>query len=613
MVGIGAAAAAGVAVAAQDDGDDEGGGNDGGLVGASGDVRVNIEWNNSRVDLDLRVTDPCGNVITFSNRASVCNGYTGRLDVDARGGNGTAENITWTSGAPRGTYRVAVNYFGGSGSASYTARVFVGSVQRTYTGTISIGTDQITQFTFGGSGHARQPSLDKSAITKDALGAQGRTQLASVRDTIGRRFARTRASGLRIPRISRLSARSLLGNTRRATSPIVSGTHSNSLSQMGKVEAKRGGKTEASDRAVEGEGWSVWGAGDTQSFGDSSNSQDGSTRSYYLGVDGPVGPWTLGLAMSHSDTDAMVRPNSRIWDGSYQTRIASVHPYAHRHIGKTELWAIGGIGEGQIRVGRGPETEFGRMDVRLGILGAKRQIQSGGATTLSLHADAGVANVGADIDSLPGLSANIGTFRGGIEGELLLATALGALRPFWQMNGRADSGDGTVGSGLELVAGTRFLSNRLDVDLQGRWLAFHSSSQEEFSLSGTVQVRPRRDGRGVTATLSPRWGPLREPFDALNDFGTPLHLSPDGERQDEWSLDGSLGYGFRLPSSNAILTPFIETSLGREAIKRNRVGMRLTNGDRRWEHLEGELGLLRLQHPTGVVEGAVTIRVSVQP
>ena len=35
------------------------------IVGMSGDVRVNITWNTD-VDLDLHVTDPCGNTLGFA-------------------------------------------------------------------------------------------------------------------------------------------------------------------------------------------------------------------------------------------------------------------------------------------------------------------------------------------------------------------------------------------------------------------------------------------------------------------------------------------------------------------------------------------------------------------
>ena len=50
--------------------------------GASGDLRINLQWYNES-DLDLKVTDPCGQEIRYKKRTATCNGGTGKLDVDA--------------------------------------------------------------------------------------------------------------------------------------------------------------------------------------------------------------------------------------------------------------------------------------------------------------------------------------------------------------------------------------------------------------------------------------------------------------------------------------------------------------------------------------------------
>ena len=114
------------------------------LQGAAGNVRVNLEWNGN-IDLDLYVTDPCGNTLGFgSGRTAVCNGFTGNWDHDDTGhGDGTddpnAENIVWSNRAPVGRYQVHVNYFRGSASTNYTIRIFLGDREQpasTHRGTI---------------------------------------------------------------------------------------------------------------------------------------------------------------------------------------------------------------------------------------------------------------------------------------------------------------------------------------------------------------------------------------------------------------------------------------------------------------------------------------------
>jgi hypothetical protein len=155
--GIGLATVAGGALAAgssSDDDDDDGSGDfdtsdQSGLTGQEGVVRVFLSWNNSNADLDLHVTDPCGNVIGFQGSDSAsCQGDTGVWDVDAIGVNGTEENITWPNGAPNGSYSVQLNHFGGE-TANYTIEVFYGNSSNSFSGSIS--EDQfptITTFNF---------------------------------------------------------------------------------------------------------------------------------------------------------------------------------------------------------------------------------------------------------------------------------------------------------------------------------------------------------------------------------------------------------------------------------------------------------------------------------
>jgi hypothetical protein len=83
-----------------------------------GDVQVTLRWS-SRVDLDLSVTDPAGDTVSYSTR-SIPSG--GQIDHDANFPCSTAteapvENVFWPPGqAPRGSYRVAVTYQIGCGT-----------------------------------------------------------------------------------------------------------------------------------------------------------------------------------------------------------------------------------------------------------------------------------------------------------------------------------------------------------------------------------------------------------------------------------------------------------------------------------------------------------------
>ena len=61
--------------------------------GEGGDLRINLQWH-SETDLDIKVTDPCGEEIRYKKRTATCNGGTGKLDVDANAD--TAPEYTMT-------------------------------------------------------------------------------------------------------------------------------------------------------------------------------------------------------------------------------------------------------------------------------------------------------------------------------------------------------------------------------------------------------------------------------------------------------------------------------------------------------------------------------------
>jgi uncharacterized protein YfaP (DUF2135 family) len=115
------------------------------LVGQPGNPRFNLQFTNeANVDLDLHVEDPLGEEIYYGNSFS---NSDGELDVDCLCDDcpqGANENIFWEVGkAPKGTYRVWVEYFDYCGNnanvtSNYTLRVVQNErIIATYTGTLS--------------------------------------------------------------------------------------------------------------------------------------------------------------------------------------------------------------------------------------------------------------------------------------------------------------------------------------------------------------------------------------------------------------------------------------------------------------------------------------------
>ena len=98
----------------------------------TGDVQVTLEWGTA-ADLDLAVTDPTGERVSFGNPGPTASG--GELDVDSNvscDDEGSIENIFWPpGGAPAGTYTVKVTGFTvescsqGAQSGDYTLTIRV--------------------------------------------------------------------------------------------------------------------------------------------------------------------------------------------------------------------------------------------------------------------------------------------------------------------------------------------------------------------------------------------------------------------------------------------------------------------------------------------------------
>ncbi|NOY93454.1 MAG: DUF2135 domain-containing protein [Deltaproteobacteria bacterium] len=100
---------------------------------SSGEIQITMYWNTG-ADLDLYVTDPSGETISYSHTESASGG---RLDHDARGQcnasqqNNTIENVFWSNpNPPSGSYQVEVHYWGecntNAGPTTATLSISVG-------------------------------------------------------------------------------------------------------------------------------------------------------------------------------------------------------------------------------------------------------------------------------------------------------------------------------------------------------------------------------------------------------------------------------------------------------------------------------------------------------
>ena len=265
--------------------------------------------------------------------------------------------------------------------------------------------------------------------------------------------------------------------------------------------------------------WSLWGAGDQQSFsGGESNTYEGDLRSVYLGLDGEFGrPWLGGsrwlsgvsVASSSGEAEYDFTESDMSGSGTFTTSLTSVYPYMRGVLSSgLELWSIAGVGSGEVtneRAHLDGTTDEGDLAMGLLALGMRKPLTAA-QTRLTLLGDAAQewlsANGTGSLANSP--VSSVQRARMGVEVARRMA---GGLEPFGEVSGRYDGGDGDAGSGVEVAAGSRYRSARLDVEARGRMLAMHSASgYKETGFGARLRVRSHADGTGMSMSLSPRWG-----------------------------------------------------------------------------------------------------------
>ena len=329
----------------------------------------------------------------------------------------------------------------------------------------------------------------------------------------------------------------------------------------------------------------VWGAADAQRLESDPDSgvSDVSTSSGWLGVDARGDRWLVGTAFSRSTAEADYDFRGAVeGDGRLETQLTGFHPYGRFELGEdTRLWLLGGLGSGDAELTR---THIGRLetaDLGLAMIagGLQRELRLALAgASFSLKGDAGFLHMEADegIGAAAGLAASVSRLR------LALAAAweIGIARPFAEVGGRFDGGDGETGGGVEVAGGVRLANVAgFGLEAKGRILAVHSvEGYRESGVSVTASFDAGAPGRGITFRLSPRWGGAADSTDLLwSDAVSPGRAGPGAGMhvRHSWGVEGALGYGFDVGAVPGLFTPFGEMHVaGEDNARRMRVGVR---------------------------------------
>ena len=332
-----------------------------------------------------------------------------------------------------------------------------------------------------------------------------------------------------------------------------------------------------------GRPWTLWAGTDLQwaRGGTETSDFDGEWQLYYLGADRAFAEqWLAGLSLSRvwGDVDYSFADATAAGDGQLSSSLTAIYPYLHgQPSSNLELWAIGGIGFGEVENERehvDGDADQGDLQMRLLSLGLRRSLsQVGSAMDLALSSDAGFVTLSAEGErSLDGAEASMGRFRLGLE---LSRPFANGVEPFAQLHGRYDSGDGPTGAAGEMVLGLRYGDERFNLELRGNHLT-SAADFEQWGAKARLDYGPATDGTGLNLALTSQWG-VAENGDSFLDghsmeLPTPALVSAQGDSLAA-ELSGEIGYSLSMGQQWGLLTPNLGYDHSGNGSSRSRVGL----------------------------------------
>ncbi len=324
----------------------------------------------------------------------------------------------------------------------------------------------------------------------------------------------------------------------------------------------------------QGSGWTIWGRGsylDIEGEGRSDSDHEIELQTAWLGLDRNFGDDVLGgVALSYADMEADYSLNptgEALRKGELEMELTAVHPYARweRSAG-SEAWAMLGFGQGDVELTSDitdNKTIESDVDYWMITVGGREALNPVSDMALALVADVGYARLETDAtaeeSAIDDLRLESWQARAGVEAQ----TSWGdGTTPFGAVYGRYDGGDGAEGVGLELRGGLSMMqpASRLQLDIEGHWVAAHSESDyEEWGASLMAAVLPAADRRGWSWQL--RSGLGQEANDSSVLWGEEkLESLVETEQSHELSLSTSVSWGFGW-AGRGVLTPFAEAAM----------------------------------------------------
>ena len=315
---------------------------------------------------------------------------------------------------------------------------------------------------------------------------------------------------------------------------------------------------------------------------------DGEVTTGLVGVDASSNRFLGGIMVSQSEGDGSYRVGADVErgdEGTVEASLTGVYPYLEAKLNeRVSAWGLVGIGSGDLTVRRRDEVLETDLGMRMGAVGLRGRVLDGsGPRRIGLNVKTDAMWVQTESDRTRGMRGAQGEasrVRVILQGEQQLALESGGmLVPSAEIGVRLDGGDAETGMGLEVGTGLRYSRGSVSVEGQVRGLAAHEESgYEEWGASGAIRVSPRESGRGLTFSIAPVWGQAGSQSERLWGARDARELEPGAEFDPRTSLEAELGYGFGVPGTRGVVTPYAGLSLEQGVGRTIRAGTRWSLG-----------------------------------
>ena len=319
-----------------------------------------------------------------------------------------------------------------------------------------------------------------------------------------------------------------------------------------------------------------WGRGDygQMSSDDGSLDWEGNLSRAQIGLDARPGAEMLtGLALSWAqgsfDYTAPLLGEERV-DGTYETRMLSLHPYVGFSPGRLGVWLTAGLGRGNLDIDDEQGTigqQSSDTSLRTASVGASGDLLASGPTQVRVKAAATVAQV-----EVEGGALNVAEGGNRIAEQTVSANRLrlalkashayeagtdGQVTPQLEVALRQDGGDGLTGAGVEVGGGLRYEGGGFTLEAMARSLVSDGDDAVEYKEWGAhllLQRSAGTGGRGLSLRVMPTYGTQANSLTLWER--SVAEIADRGVANAQGQLRAEVGYGLAALGGRGVYTVY---------------------------------------------------------